>query len=210
MRAHEIQSGSLHTPSGQRKYLTADERLRFLRAADSAPPKIRTLCLTLAWTGCRISEALALTPDAIDRESAAVVVRSLKKRRALMFRQVPVPQGLIDAIDDVHAGCLPHARLWTWSRSRAWQLVKMVMSLADVGGGPHATPKGLRHAFGLHAIRSGVPLNLVQRWLGHASMNTTAIYLGAIGHEEREIASRMWSHSNPPKRSHVRGGLRTP
>jgi site-specific recombinase XerD len=52
--------------------------------------------------------------------------------------------------------------------------------------------KGLRHSFGLHAIRSGVPLNLVQRWLGHASMNTTAIYLQAIGDEEREIAARMW------------------
>jgi integrase/recombinase XerD len=37
-----------------------------------------------------------------------------------------------------------------------------------------------------------VSLNLVQRWLGHASMNTTAIYLQAIGNEEREIAARMW------------------
>jgi len=54
------------------------------------------------------------------------------------------------------------------------------------------TPKGLRHSFGIHAIRSGVPLNLVQRWLGHASMTTTAIYLQAIGDEEREIAARMW------------------
>lgn len=27
--------------------------------------------------------------------------------------------------------------------------------------------KGLRHSFGIHAIRSGVSLNLVQRWLGH-------------------------------------------
>jgi integrase/recombinase XerD len=35
----------------------------------------------------------------------------------------------------------------------------------------------------------------VQRWLGHASMNTTAIYLQAIGDEEREIVSRMWARS---------------
>lgn len=35
-------------------------------------------------------------------------------------------------------------------------------------------------------------MNLVQRWLGHASMKTTAIYLLAIGAEECEIASRMW------------------
>ena len=66
------------------------------------------------------------------------------------------------------------------------------MREAAITAGPHATPKGLRHSFGLHAIRSDVPLNLVQRWLGHASMNTTAIYLQAIGDEEREIAARMW------------------
>jgi site-specific recombinase XerD len=66
------------------------------------------------------------------------------------------------------------------------------MAEAGITGGIHATPKGLRHGFGLHAVRSGVPLNLVQRWLGHARMETTAIYLQAIGTEEREIAARMW------------------
>jgi integrase len=40
---------------------------------------------------------------------------------------------------------------------------------------------------------SAVPLNLVQRWLGHASLTTTAIYLDALGDEEREIAARMWT-----------------
>jgi integrase len=198
MRAHGIQSGSLFTVSGQRKYLTAGERARFLEAAHGARPALCTLCLTLAWTGCRISEALALTPDSIDGESSVVVLRSLKKRGAFRFRQVPVPEGLIKTIEAIHAGCEPHARLWPWSRSRAWQLVKLVMGEAAIGCGPHATPKGLRHAFGLHAIRSGVPLNLVQRWLGHASMNTTAIYLDAIGAEEREIASRMWVSAERP------------
>jgi integrase len=67
------------------------------------------------------------------------------------------------------------------------------MADAKIADGPHATPKGLRHGFGIHAIRSGVPLNLVQRWLGHSSMTTTAIYLQAIGDEERTIAARMWS-----------------
>jgi integrase/recombinase XerD len=45
----------------------------------------------------------------------------------------------------------------------------------------------------LHAIRCGVPLNLVQKWLGHARMETTAIYLQATGPEEREMAERMWA-----------------
>lgn len=42
------------------------------------------------------------------------------------------------------------------------------------------------------AIPIGVPLNLMQRWLGHASMTTTAVYLDTLGEEEREVVTRMW------------------
>lgn len=58
--------------------------------------------------------------------------------------------------------------------------------------GLHASPKGLRHGFGVHAVRAAVPLNLLQRWLGHADIATTAIYADAMGAEEREIAAQMW------------------
>lgn len=61
----------------------------------------------------------------------------------------------------------------------------------------HATPKGLRHGFGVAAVQSGVPLNLVQRWLGHAKLETTAIYTNAIGDEERAIAARLWGDLQP-------------
>jgi integrase/recombinase XerD len=43
------------------------------------------------------------------------------------------------------------------------------------------------------AVQAGIPLNLVQRWLGHAQLSTTAIYAEAIGPEEQEIAARMWT-----------------
>jgi site-specific recombinase XerD len=49
------------------------------------------------------------------------------------------------------------------------------------------------HGFGVAAVQAGIPLNLVQRWLGHAQLSTTAIYAEAIGPEEQEIAARMWT-----------------
>jgi integrase/recombinase XerD len=186
--------GSLYTATGQRKYLTAAERTRFMEAAIACPrPDLRTLCLTLAYTGCRISEALALTVDRVEPEAGFIAIRSLKKRkRAVVFREVPAPEALFIALNEAHTFDDRNARLWPISRSGAWHLVKGVMRDASVPEGAHMTPKGLRHSFGIHAIRKGVALNLVQRWLGHASMNTTAIYLQAIGNEEREIAARMW------------------
>jgi integrase len=197
MLTHGRPPGSLYTRAGQRKYLTAAERVRFLETTLACPrPELRTLCLLLAYTGCRISEALALTAASIERDAGFIAIRSLKKRAgAIVFREVPAPADLLAALRQVHGLEEPGAHLWPLSRCRAWQLVKGIMREAAITPGPHATPRGLRHSFGLHAIRSGVPLNLVQRWLGHASMHTTAIYLQAFGDEEREIAARMWGTS---------------
>lgn len=186
---------SLHTSSGARKYLDATERSRFISAAAAAPLALRLLCLTLAHTGCRISEALALTPDSLRPAEGVIAFRSLKKRsRFVVVREVPVPDEVLSDLVVLASHCAGTGdRLWTWGRVRAWQLVKATMRAAGIRAGPHATIKGLRHAFGLHAVRSGVPLNFVQRWLGHASMSTTAIYLQAVGPDEREIAARMWA-----------------
>ena len=59
-------------------------------------------------------------------------------------------------------------------------------------GRPHACPKGLRHGFGVQAVSRGIALNMVQKWLGHAQLTTTAIYANAVGEEEQSIAARMW------------------
>jgi integrase/recombinase XerD len=186
---------SLHTSSGARKYLDAAERSRFISAAMAAPVALRLLCLTLALTGCRVSEALALTPDSLRPAEGVIAFRSLKKRsKTVVVREVPVPDEVLSELVVLASHCTTtEDRLWRWGRVRAWQLVKVIMSSAGIRAGPHATVKGLRHAFGLHAVRSGVPLNFVQRWLGHASMSTTAIYLQAVGPDEREIAARMWT-----------------
>lgn len=202
---------SLHTADGARKYLDASERGRFIATAGEMSPSLRTLCLTLVLTGCRISEALALSPASLFPSEGVIAFRSLKKRTSrVIMREMPVPAWLLSELlalsrerEDAHC-----ERLWHWGRVRAWQLIKSVMAAARIGPGPYASPKGLRHGFGMHAVRSGVPLNLVQRWLGHARMETTAIYLQAVGDEERQLASRMWraGTSHPRDIGHRRDG----
>ncbi|MFH9171076.1 tyrosine-type recombinase/integrase [Methylobacterium sp. NPDC017609] len=180
-------SWRLHTPRGHRKYLNPDERRRFLDAADRAGPELKAFCHLLAWSGCRLSEALALSVTDLD-PGGSVAIRSLKKRGRTMVREVPVPEAVVTQL-----GQLPGASgsLWSWGRTTAWRHVKNVMAAAGITG-LQASPKGLRHGFGVHAVRSGIPLNLVQRWLGHADIATTAIYADVMGAEEREIAARMW------------------
>ena len=101
----------LHDSAGRRLYLTAAERAAFLAAAQSAPHEVRTLCLVLHYTGCRICEALALTRPGVDRAAGVVVFETLKKHRAGVFRAVPVPQAVLDTPDLVH-------RLSDWGMRR--------------------------------------------------------------------------------------------
>ena len=43
------------------------------------------------------------------------------------------------------------------------------------------------------AVQAGIPVTLLQRWLGHARLESTAIYANVCGPEEREIARKFWS-----------------
>jgi len=74
----------------------------------------------------------------------------------------------------------------------AYRCIRQVMDSAGIHG-IQACPRGLRHGFAVGALNAGVPITLVQRWLGHADLKTTAIYTHVLGAEERAIASRMWT-----------------
>lgn len=193
MRRVYLSSG-LYGASGERKYLNADERRRFIAASRLAEPEVRTFCLILTYTGCRISEALQLMGRDI-QVSGVVSIRCLKKRGRLVVREVPVPAFVAAEVARVHARGRGRADgqslLWPWGRTRGWQTVKDIMVAARI---QHlaASPRGLRHSFGVHAVCSGVPLNLVQKWLGHEDIATTSIYTNVLGPEERGIAARMW------------------
>jgi integrase/recombinase XerD len=154
---------------------------------------VRTFCATLAHTGCRLSEALALTATRVDVRAGVLVFESLKKRRKGIYRAVPVPPDFLETLQTVHdLDALGDARLWNWSRTTGWRRVREVMAAAALRG-LFATPKGVRHGFGVKAVTSKVPLNMTQKWLGHARIATTAIYTDAMGPEEQEIAERMWA-----------------
>jgi integrase/recombinase XerD len=187
----------LYDGARRRLYINAAERARFARVAEAQRPDVASLCLTLLYTGCRLSEALALTPDAIQPEARTVTFRTLKRRNPQVFREVPVPPLLIELFARAHdLTGPPDLALWNiqghaLNRVTAYRWVKVAMLEAGISGA-QACPKGLRHGYGIHAIRSGVQLNMLQKWMGHASMTTTAIYADAIGEEELEIADRMW------------------
>src|SRR5215471_4215648 len=68
----------LYDALGRRLYLTPGEGEAFLRTALGHDRPVRTFCSVLYYTGCRISEALHLTPRRVDFADQVIVVESLK------------------------------------------------------------------------------------------------------------------------------------
>jgi integrase len=186
----ERMTPALFDQRGNHKYLIARERLAFVYAASNEAEAISTFCLTLAFTGARISEVLALTATRIDVADEVIIFETLKQRKRQVFRAVPVPRSLIPLLTKYGVG--KEGRLWPWGRTHAWKVVKTVMQKAGIAENL-CKPKALRHAFAVEAGQKSIPLNIVQRWLGHARIETTAIYASAIGDEERNLARRAWS-----------------
>lgn len=197
----------LYDVYGNRKYLTAAERLAFLDGAKTLSKESESFCRVLAYTGGRISEILALTPTRIDLEGRVIILESLKKRRSGMFRAIPVPVALLRELNRIHDirsaqtdATRRHAPIWRFGRTTAWTSVKQAMTTAAIEG-PRACPKGLRHSFAVAALQGGVPITLVRKWLGHSHISTTEIYTDVVGDEEQHLAARLWRvFENPPRK----------
>lgn len=185
---------------GQRKYLVASEWSEFVAAAELADPLTRSFCLTLAYSGARISEVLSVMPQSVDQASNLIVVECLKRRTKGIYRAIPLPRHVICVLQEVHnvivlqsSSKLHNKPLWPWCRTTAWSRVKTICAAAGVPASV-AMPKAFRHAFGVRAAtQAGVPLGTLKRWLGHARLDSTIIYTEAVGEEERALALRMWS-----------------
>ncbi len=177
---------------GGRKYLNNAERQAFFKVVNTEKNKARrAFGLTLLYTGCRISEALNLTRERVDLSQKAVVFETLKRRQRGLFRAVPVPGTLSALLGEINSGADRSARVWRFSRATAYRMIKGSMKQARIAG-TMASPKGLRHGFAVACIGKNIPLTTVQKWMGHARLETTTIYLGVSGDEERNFARRLW------------------
>jgi integrase/recombinase XerD len=191
MTRHAAETYGLYTDDGSRKYLNDTERERALAAVDQIKPAEALFTLTLAWTGARVSEVLHLSRASFQMERSIVAIRTLKRRR-LHIREVPIPPFLMRALDKhFRLSRRRGGRLWTWSRVTAWRIIKRIMGSVGIYG-VRASPRGLRHAFGVGTLQAGVPITTLQKWLGHARLSSTAVYTAASGPEDIALAARYW------------------
>jgi site-specific recombinase XerD len=153
--------------------------------------RTRALIVVLWRAGLRISEALGLAESDLDRSRGSILVRRGKggKRRQVgmdrwaweqidpwLQARLSLPVGaLLCVIDGPTAG-----RPWASAAARA-----TLRSLAvRAGVRRRFAPHQLRHAHAVEMAREGVPLNVIQRQLGHANLGITSVYLQGIDNSE--------------------------
>ena len=168
--------------------LSVPEVRRLLGAIDPSTPlglRDRALVELLYATGLRRSEALSLTLPELDRAAREVRVLGKGERG----RAVPVTRAAWLALEDYLARgrpALASARsgalvVFLGCRGEAFTkagLLKLLRKLvARAGLDKNVTPHTLRRTFATHLLEHGVGLRQIQVLLGHASLDTTAVYL---------------------------------
>ena len=161
------------------EYLDKPEIEALIQAA--AHPQAVLLMLMQWRAGLRVSEALAVgvADLKLDSERPTLTVRQAKGGRT---RVVPVHDELSSALSNAIAyGQVRHGRLIQVTRSTAWRWVRDAAEQAmEIGGmsvGRKVGTHTLRHSAARHWLSSGIPINVVSRWLGHAGLQTTLVYL---------------------------------
>jgi site-specific recombinase XerD len=152
--------------------------------------RLRALIVVLWRGGLRIQEPLALAERDLDPRRGSLLVRNGKggRRREIgmdawgwdqlqpwLAARIELPVGALFCIIDGPTRGLP------WSS--AGVLVEFRRLAAEAGVRRRFAPHQLRHPMP-SSSREGVPLNVIQRQLGHTNLGTTSIYLQGIDTEE--------------------------
>ena len=172
-------SGTVARRSTLPEYLLPEEVNALIQAAPHGQAR---LVMLEGWrAGLRVSEAVALKVEdlQLDVDNPALRIRQGKGGKD---RIVPVHPELAAAFRQVvDFGNVGRGLLVTASRSTAWRWVKEALARAqergDIPSGRWVGTHTLRHSAARHWLASGVPINVVSRWLGHASIQTTLVYL---------------------------------
>ena len=151
-------------------------------------------CLTTIYAcGLRLQEGVGLQVSDIDSSRMVVQVR---RGKGMKDRYVPLPERVLEMLRQswvthrhpvwlfptrVRGGKDPasaKAPLRGRSAQRAFQA-----ALRESGIQKQASVRSLRHSYATHLLQSGVNLRVIQSYLGHVSIQSTAIYT----HLTREI-----------------------
>ena len=175
-------------PKGEKKLPVVLSRDEVWRVLDAVRIAVYRVCLTTIYAcGLRLMEGIRLQVPDVDGDRTLLHIHGKRAKD----RYVPLP-------DDTLALLREH---WRTHRNPAWLFPTGTRSHVAPHGDPAVGPVSrsslqsafcravkqsgvhkrahvhtLRHSYATHLLEAGVTLQLIQEYLGHTSLRTTAIY----------------------------------
>lgn len=154
-------------------------------------PKAWLLCSVLWQTGPRVSEVLGLQAGAVDPGASVVRYLTLKRKDKLV-RVVPTQRA---AALELHYWITENKlsrtdRIFPYTRQTAFNLVRKACALAGFDD-ERCHPHTFRHSFAINCLLNGVPVTVLQSWLGHRNIANTLIYLKALSLDSRQFIDQV-------------------
>lgn len=136
--------------------------------------------LFLRYTGARISEVLNINETCdINFRNSTVRLITLKRtgKKKGQYRIIPIPDRLIsEYLRTVKIYPSLEGKIFKIERNNFFTVFKEICRKAGIPS-DISHPHVLRHTRAIELLRAGIPVTAVQQLMGHASLNTTAMYL---------------------------------
>jgi site-specific recombinase XerD len=177
--------------------LSAEEVSRLLEAVPGL--KYKAALGTAYGAGLRVSEVAALKVDDIDSTRMLIRVEQGKGRKDRNAMLSPQLLGLLRLWwreGRRRNLMLPHGWLFPGRNSVApistRQINRAIHEAADAAGlRKRVTPHTLRHSFATHLLEQDVDIRVIQVLLGHAKLDTTALYARVATKTIRAVTSPL-------------------
>jgi integrase/recombinase XerD len=171
--------------------LSPEEVCRFLEAAPGLKYKA---ALSVAYgAGLRASEVVSLKPTDIDSKRMVIRVEQGKGRKD---RYVMLSPQLLELLRAWWKAARPQGWLFP-GQNRVSSLSTRQFNRACHSAAQRAaidkpvTPHTLRHSFATHLLEQNIDIRVIQVLLGHAKLETTALYTQVATRTIREVMSPL-------------------
>jgi site-specific recombinase XerD len=171
--------------------LSPEEVARFLEAAPG--PKYKAALSAAYGAGLRVSEVVALKVSDIDSKRMLLLIEQGKGRKD---RHAMLSPQLLELLRDWYRIARP--RLWLFPGRDPLQplttrqlnrAVHTAAAMAEIN--KRVTPHTLRHSFATHLLEQNIDIRVIQVLLGHAKLDTTALYTRVATNTIRAVMSPL-------------------
>lgn len=181
----------VHEPRKVPVVMSPEEVARFLEAAPG--PKYKAALSAAYAAGLRVSEVVALKVSDIDSQRMLLRIEQGKGRRD---RHAMLSPQLLDLLRDWYRIARP--KVWLFpgqnpvNHLTTRQFSRVVYAAAAAAEiKKRVSPHTLRHSFATHLLEQNIDIRIIQVLLGHAKLDTTALYTRVATNTIRAVMSPL-------------------